>query len=322
MKPIVLGYWADWHPALPPEKIDFSLYTHLCHAFTLVTEAGLLRPLDDEAATTGLIRRAKSKSVPVLLSLGGGSNSALISRVINTPARVEALATAVALQVKRLGYSGIDLDWEGIQTQEQQSSLEALVFALRKRLPRPYLLTQAVGGSHWANDFVSPKRLLPHIDFLNVMTYDFSGPWSETSGHNAPMSFCKSAVEFWHGKLGWPKSQLNLGIPLYGRGFKANSPGEKVKGEYKHSYVSYNEVQELLKSGWEKRVETKESVPYLYKPGGGEIIGYEDAESAHKKGLWAREQKLGGIFFWEIAEDFDGKTNPLVRAARDGLTGR
>ena len=320
MKPLVLGYWADWHPALPPEKIDFSLYTHLCHAFSLVDEGGLLKPLDDEAAAVRLTWLGKKKRVPVLLSLGGGSNSALMSRVISTPARVEALADAVMVRVKKLGYSGVDVDWEGIQTRTQQMHLEALILALRMRLPRPYLLSQAVGGSRWANEFVNTKNLLPHVDFLNVMTYDWAGPWSETAGHNAPQSFCQSAIEFWNGKLGWPKSKLNLGIPLYGRGFQASAPGEKVtKSEYERSYVPYTDVRKLEKSGWTRKLDEAESVPYLYKPGGGELVGYEDEVSAQKKGAWAKLQGLGGIFFWEIHEDFDGKTNPLVRAARTGL---
>ena len=123
MKPLVLGYWADWHPALPPEKVDLSLYTHLCHAFSLVTEGGALKPLDDEAVTIRLIRLAKKKRVPVLLSLGGGSNSETMSRVISTPARVEALADAVTARVQKLGYSGVDVDWEGIQNREQQAYL-------------------------------------------------------------------------------------------------------------------------------------------------------------------------------------------------------
>lgn len=320
MKPLVLGYWADWHPALPPEKIDFSLYTHLCHAFSLVGDEGLLKPLDDEAAAIRLIRLAKKKRAPVLLSLGGGSNSTLMSRVISTPSRVEALADAVTSRVKKLGYAGVDMDWEGIQTSKQQASLEALILALRKRLPRPYLISHAVGGSHWSNDYVNTANLLPHVDFLNVMTYDWAGPWSEAAGHNAPLSFCKSAVAFWNGKLGWPKEKLNLGIPLYGRGFPASKPGDKIpKTEYERSYLSYNDVRKLEKSGWIRKVDDAESVPYLYKPGGGELVGYDDEQSVRKKAGWAKSQGLGGIFFWEINEDFDGKTNPLVKAARAGL---
>ena len=47
----------------------------------------------------------------------------------------------------------------------------------------------------------------------------------------------------------------------------------------------------------------------------------QDPTSAQRKGEFARKQGLGGIFFWEISQDFDGKTNPLVRAAAKGLQG-
>jgi chitinase len=313
--PTVLGYWTDWNPDFPPDKVPWASLTHLCHAFSLVGEDGLLRPLTGEPTITRLISLGRKHQVPVLLSLGGGTNSEVLSRTITTPERVSALADAVAARVKTLGYAGVDVDWEGIQTAPQQASLESLVAALRQRLPRPLLLTQAVGAGTWGNEYVDSKKLLPPIDFLNLMTYDFSGPWSPVAGHNAPFRFCQSAIALWHGKLGWPKSKLNLGIPLYGRGFRASALDEKTTGDYERSYIDLKEVEKLRGAGWERRRDPAEKVPYLLRPGGGELISYEDAASARHKATWARQQGLGGIFFWELSGDHADRAQSVLQAA-------
>jgi chitinase len=317
MKPIVLGYWTDWNPDFPPEKIPWRQLTHVCHAFSTVGADGLLEPCRDEATVARLVSLGKRHKVFVLLSLGGGTNSEVLTRTITGKERTEALVDAVVARVKKLGYAGVDVDWEGIPTRTAQENLERLVAALRQRLPRPYLLTQAVGGGKWGNEHVETKNLLPHIDFLNLMTYDFSGPWSAQAGHNAPMGFCKSAIDFWHKKSGWPKERLVLGIPLYGRGFSASTLGEAATGEHPRSYVSLSAVQKLIESGWSVKTDLKESVPWAVKPGGGELVSFEDTASAKEKGAWAREQKLGGVFFWELSGDVPGSA--VLRAARAGL---
>ena len=59
--------------------------------------------------------------------------------------------------------------------------------------------------------------------------------------------------------------------------------------------------------------------PTLCSPDRTKLISYDDTDSATIKGAYAKSRKLGGIFFWDISNDFDGKSNPLVRAARKGL---
>ncbi len=319
MKPTVLGYWTDWNAAYPPEKVPWRSLTHVCHAFSTVAEDGSLNPIRNEAPIARLVSLGRKAKVPVLLSLGGGSNSETMSKTITTPEKVTALADAVGERVKKLGYSGVDMDWEGIGSKEEQVNLEALVAEIRKRLPRSLLLTQAVGAGIWGNQHVDSKKMLPHIDFLNLMTYDFSGPWGQAAGHNAPLSFCESSIAFWNGKQGWPKSRLNLGIPIYGRGFRAGTLGGKTTGNYARSYVDLKEVEKLTQAGWTPKTDPKDQVPYLVHPEGSELISYEDAVSARIKGEWAKKQGLGGVFFWELSGDRTENKESVLQAARTGL---
>jgi chitinase len=42
----------------------------------------------------------------------------------------------------------------------------------------------AAGPRSWSVGFDAPA-LAPILDFINVMTYDFHGPWSDHAGHNS-----------------------------------------------------------------------------------------------------------------------------------------
>jgi hypothetical protein len=62
-----------------------------------------------------------------------------------------------------------------------------------------------------------------HLDFINLMTYDFHGtwetevnfmaPWSDPAGGTLDIS---NTLNHFINVLGWPRSKLNLGLGLYG----------------------------------------------------------------------------------------------------------
>src|SRR5712672_49736 len=53
-----------------PEKINFGLYTHLCHAFIVADEDGAIRP-NRSCPGRELVADAHQANVRVLVSLGG-----------------------------------------------------------------------------------------------------------------------------------------------------------------------------------------------------------------------------------------------------------
>ena len=71
-----------------PEKINFGLYTHLCHAFVVADEAGVIRP-NRSCPSKELVADAHAASVRVLLSLGGwGWTSSLLRSSANRKLRI------------------------------------------------------------------------------------------------------------------------------------------------------------------------------------------------------------------------------------------
>ena len=230
-----------------------------------------------------------------------------------------------------LKYDGADVDWEVPGNPEEQRRMEALVKALRQKAPKA-ILTSAFPATDWSGKWYATENLAPYLDFINVMTYDFHGPWGDHAGHNAPLyptpqdkkdgqECAASSMDYWLKTKKWPADKLLFGLPSYGRGFKAATLGAAAKGEYPGSYVSYfDALKRHPRPAMDSKFDADAQVPYLEKKDGTECVSYENGESAKlQRGAFARKLGLAGFFFWEIAQDFDGKTNPLVRAAREGM---
>ncbi len=315
----VLGYYPDWvaGSTLPPERIDFPLFTHLCHAFAVPAEDGSI-PDATEKTGRALCAGAKRARVRVLLSVGGAETGRRFAAVTSDPAKRARLLDGLVDQVKRIGYDGIDLDWEFMENAAERDLHAALVRDLRARLPRPALISMAVPAGDWYGRWLDAPALLPHVDLLNVMTYDFAGPWSDKADHNAPMPYLADGLTYWTKQKGFPKEKLNLGIPCYGRGFAVRrwrDPVDKAK-KPAHPYAALNDIEGLRAAGWKREFDKAAGVPFLVSPDGTELISYEDTDSAAAKGKWARAQKAAGIFFWEISQDFAGGTHRIVKAAK------
>ena len=329
----VLGYYADWNTAFPPKAIDFGLYTHLNHAFALLDKDGV-PTMPDPPRSRDLCTRAHARGVKVLLSVGGAESGRGFARATATPAATGRFADQLVTAAMSGGYDGVDIDLEAPTNTAERDGMNALIRALRGKLPQGDLLTMAVSATDWGGKWFLNDALLPYVDWLNVMMYDFHGPWSSHAGHDAPLfpsladhhAECRGATvdassNYWIHTRAWPKDRLLLGIPLYGHGFRVAKWGEPATGNFVRSDVSFRDLMTLQKQGWTRTWDDIAKVPTLRNPDGTELISYDDAESIRAKGRYARERGFGGVFFWEISQDFNGVTNPLVRAARAAFLG-
>lgn len=329
--PIVLGYYPAWSTGVQPADIAYHQFTHLAHAFASPRPDGSVGA-GGNLPSRDLTGRAHAAGVKVLLSLGGGgSGSAHFAAVMRNSATAERFVTETVALVRNHGYDGLDCDWEFPEDEEGAANLVKLVAAYRDRLPTT-LLTMAVNAGPWYARWFDHERLLPLFDFLNVMCYDFHGPWGDHAGHNAPLHPAAgdpdgatmntaAGMAFWHEVKRFPKAKLVVGIPSYGRSFLAASWHEPVTGKSPREYVSWNAVRDLLAEGWRREWDAATQVPFLRKDGVGELISYEDEESAARKGAWARAEGYRGIFFWEITQDAREGRHVLVSAARSAFVG-
>ena len=329
--PIVLGYYPCWVARPSAKEIKFDRFTHLAHAFLESDGEGNLQ-FTKSMPSRDLVQRAHDHRVKVLLSLGGARSAKTFREIVRVPRTLERYAAAVVFAATENGYDGLDLDWEPTEGDEDRQGIVLLVRALRGAWPKA-ILSMAAFASAWYGKALDAEELRKHVDFLNVMTYDFHGPWSGHAGHNAPLrgaaddedgavASVESGMAYWTEKRKWPADRLNVGIPCYGRGFAVKEWHQKPSGKAAHESIDHHEIAGLIQDGWRRAWDAKVGVPTLLKEGVTELISYEDPESAALKGKWAREKGFRGVFFWNIEQDWSDGDHEIVRSAAAAFRGR
>ncbi len=337
---VVLGYYPAWvGDEYPPEAVDFRPFTHVCHAFVNVGADGAAAG-GGTVPSAALVARAHAAGVRVLLSLGGAESG----KAFNRMGRDEKAAGRFVAQVMRMvdaaGYDGVDLDWEFPECKEDRENMGRMLALLRSELDRRsgpnrrLLLTAAVTAGDYYGQWHDDRALVRACDFINVMTYDYAGDWGEIAGHNAPLtasprdpggSSLAASMKYWDRDRGVPRRKLNVGIPCFGRGFDVAEPYAKLRKGVSSKYagIDYRDLVGLVPQGWTRRWEKEAQVPWLHSPDGRTVIGYDDPESAALKGAWARKNRYGGIFFWDMnADRMPDGSHPIIAAAVKGWRGK
>jgi chitinase len=322
----------------PPRNINYKLYTHLCHAFLTAGPDGVLNK-GRNVPSRELTAEAHRSGVKVLVSLGGWGWDQQFREIVNSKEAEDRYVKAVLDIVRDDDYDGIDLDWEYPDSEKEVPGFERLTRRFRAGLDaigaskgRKMLVTMAASSNPGTLRWLDTAFVLETMDWLNVMTYDYSGDWTGYAGHNSPLHASSRqpgakrsselSIQYLLDERKIPADRLALGIPLYGRGFPVSEPYASTKGVPKTRLPqgSYRNLAGLQKQGWTRRWDDETKTPWLIAPDGKAVIGYDDAESVALKAKWAREKGLRGVFFWQVAADRlpDG-TNPLQEAARKSL---
>jgi len=320
-----------------PEKINFRLYTHLCHAFVVADEDGQLRQ-NRTCPSRELVADAHQAHVQILLSLGGWGWDKQFASIVSRPETLDRYVKSVMKLVEEYDYDGIDLDWEYPDTKEEIAGFELLSRRFRQQLDelgqtkgRLLLLTMAAAANPPTLKWLTNDLLLETMDWVNVMTYDFAGDWTSYAGHHSPLfASTKQPGTLRSTELslkylverGMPPNRLAVGLPLYGKGFAVAEPYASTKDVAAKGGVprggDYRNLARLLQDqGWTRTWDDETKNPWATAPGGAAVIGYDDAQSISLKTEWAMQQGYRGVFFWQIGGDLlpDG-TNPLQEAAR------
>ncbi len=190
------------------------------------------------------------------------------------------------------------------------------------------VFTMAVSSNRGTLKWLDKTVLLETMDWINVMTYDFTGPWTDDAGHHSPLFASSKAsparstaatMKYLVDEHGMPANRLAVGIPLYGRGFAVSEPYASTKNMPKTRIPrgDFSNLEKLrTQEGWTRRWDDETKNPWLLAPDHSIVIGYDDPDSVSLKTEWAMKQGFRGVFFWQVAADRlpDG-SNPLQEAA-------
>ena len=319
-----------------PREVHFKLYTHLCHAFLVADAEGVVRKTPG-VPNRALADQAHRAGVKMLLSLGGWGWDEQFASIVSKPEAEDRYAGEVLRLIDEADYDGLDLDWEYPDTAAEVAGFERLTRRLRKALDalgakkgRPMALTMAASSNPGTLRWLDTAFVLETMDWINVMTYDYAGDWTDHAGHHSPLfasskrpsnaaRSTEATMNFLLTERHLPADRLAVGIPLYGRGFGVAEPYAPTKGvpKVRIPQGDYSNLRKLRdEQGWTRLWDDETKNPWLLAPDRSMVIGYDDEESVALKTSWAMGKGFRGVFFWQInADRLPDGSNPLQEAS-------
>ena len=287
----------------------------------------------------------------VLISLGGWTWSAGFSAAAAPAQREAFVRSCIELFITDARWAGlfdgIDVDWEYparcgntcSDNPEDTQNFTALLAEFRRQLDavRPGLeLTIAAPAGADKVDAIEVNRIHPHLDAINLMSYDLHGPWEPRTNFHAALHpvaadpdralgfTTDEAVQLWLDR-GTPAAKLVVGLPFYGRGWSgvaASGDGlyqtatAAASATYEAGIEDYEVLAELGAEFMPFRHDEAQAV-WVYSASTGVFWTYDDPMSIANKTRYARERGLGGMMFWELSgDDAAGSLVQAIAGAR------
>ncbi|MFC5597121.1 glycosyl hydrolase family 18 protein [Deinococcus cellulosilyticus] len=319
--------------------------------------------------------KARNPSIKAVISIGGWSwygtglnpNQEFAKVAATDASRQTFVKSCIDQFVKGImpGYNtyegvfdGIDIDWEFpgecggeptycpatlTQAQTERANWLKLLQEFRRQLDayKPgLLLTVAVNSHPRIVQTYKDEGLIPGLNqvlnWINVMTYDYSGTWSSITGHNTPLDqnprdpnaaqnfTIKSGLTAWN-NAGIPRNHLIPGFAFYGRGWANVSAGPNSDGLFNPASggasggeevgsASYRTLVNLVinNPAFTKYYDTYAQAPYAYDPVNRIFWSYDNAQSIGAKATYTKQNGYGGAMFWMSGQD--DSQNTLLNA--------
>jgi len=309
---------------------DISSYktdqlTHIIYSFLHLKDNTLVVDNSkDSLAITKLVALKKTNpGLKIILSLGGWGGCTTCSEVFNTETGRQEFAQSVLHLFKTFMADGLDLDWEypalasvpGYKYMpEDKQNFTSLIKTLRKAVGPDYELSFAAGGfKDFLDRSVEWEKVMPLLNYVNVMTYDLVNGYSTRTGHLTSLystSQQSESVDFavnYLDSVGVPLNKVVIGMAFYARLFtevKAENKGLYQKGKFS-GYVIYKDYDETFgaKSGYLYYWDKTAKAPYAYNESTKTFATFDNLHSAYQKTKYAKNRKLAGVMFWELRGD-------------------
>jgi chitinase len=231
-------------------------------------------------------------------------------------------------------FDGFDIDWE-FPGPADKKNLTGLLQEFRRQLDakrRGLVLTLVGPSDNQGYENIQLNQVQNSIDFFNVETYDYDGPWSNTTGFLAPLYKVHrdhrpiDNVNFtlrFYLNAGVRAEKLVVGIPFYGYEWTDVHDidhGLFDRGTPVGKGSPYNYIVTIEGKFTRYRNRTTRS-PWLYD--GTTFWTYDDPVAIRFKMAYVREKHLGGAMVWDLSGDlFNGLLlKTIARGLRQGEEG-
>jgi len=289
----VVGFYPSWrHSSLPVADIQWDKLTRVVYAFAIPNIDGTV-DTKDLTEVSDLVAEGHSHGVEVYFSVGGGDGSNNFAFIAQTEEARKRFVNEVCQFVFENCLDGVDIDWEywsgyahNTVNLEESGAFLNIIQMLKNRLdPFSLGLSIDVGASDWSGKHFL-KDVPKWVDYVQVMCYDFSGPWTSPGPHSSyeqsigsGNTYSSTGLAYWINYRRWPKEKILLGVPFYGRDFD-NNGGEGI---------TYSDILELSPDAY-----LNDRVNNIY---------YNGIKTMAKKAQYVVDNNLPGIMIWEIGQD-------------------
>lgn len=330
---VVFGYYSG-RPTMidsfPVEKL-----THLCYGFAHLKGSRIeVNNMRDSATLRNCVAQKKrNPALKVIVSLGGWTGCYTCSEIFSHDSSIRVFAASVKKLLYDFNADGIDLDWEypGIEgppghpfSAADRNNFTRLIKTLRDSIGYQKELSFAAGGfSHYLESSIDWTAIIPFVNRINLMTYDLVGGNDTVTGHHTAMYATHeqkesgdAAVSFLV-KKGIPAGKLILGAAFYARIWQkvpAKKNGRYQPGKFLRG-VSYRDFASVFSrdSGFVYYWDREARAPYLYNAPKQWFVTFDDSRSITRKMKYIKDNGLGGIMFWQLADDrFSGGLPDLI----------
>lgn len=223
------------------------------------------------------------------------------------------------------------VDWEHPSDASQGQDYIALLAILRQYLPAPqYTLSSALPAGEWALQHINLAYASYYLDMINLMAYDYSGPWVSKCGHQAQLFTpqiphcpeaaisCHSAVAYMISQ-GVPSNKIVMGVPAYGRSFTGTEGvGHSFEGQAGEEGTF--EYRDLPRPGATEHVDEEVGAAYCIGGDGG-FVTYDTPQTVQMKANYVRQNGLGGLFYWTGTGDASSLTEKDRSLVYNGFLG-
>ncbi len=259
------------------EKIDYCKLTHLNLAFANPGSNGKLIIND----FSGVVVRARNENnnIKIYISIGGGyltdEQASTWSNSIDIKDNRPIIINEIVDFVVDNSLDGVDVD---LEWQYVTSGYSNFVIELKSALSaKGKGMTAALPGTTKFDNIT--QEALQTFDFINIMAYDFTGPWNPTaSGQHSSYNNAVESINFWK-NTGISQSKLTLGVPFYGYDFSNSSNVTSFTfGQMVSTNNSYSEIDNVGMKFYNGRPTIKSKVKLA-------------------------SEQVSGIMIWELGQD-------------------
>jgi chitinase len=343
----VMAYYFPHRNNFNPENLPLDKLTHIIFSFTEVIGNEMRFENDSSGLMLNQLVEQKKKhpQLKVMVACGGWGGSGGFSKMAWSPENRKKFVESVSLFIRKYNLDGLDIDWEypgmpGIGNPyipEDKENFTSLMKELREALDKigtDQVLTFAAAGWERFFDHVELDKVMPHVTYMNMMTYDLAGGEDPYTSHHTNLGWVKmkdlegtpagnkireeaDSTKPWSAEKiisfcmekGVKPGQIVIGGGFFGKGWQGVPPEndglyQLSRGPWKGP-GGYSAIREKMedKNDFVRHWDSIAKAPWLYNAKDSIFISYEDTVSIRLKTQYAIQTGLGGIMFWQLGSD-------------------